>query len=349
MTRHPQLATDAPGTPHPVSTCSWCARHLIVATVEQLRCWLCPNPSCYQRQIDVAIFVDYSAKRAKEFGLPKAGRYCFHVPLPSQVPIYELGSKGGVIVWGARKGPGKSLGCRRWLYWRSIMVPGHEALLLRENWDQLIDQHTRHMTYEVPLLGGRWMEGDKRAVFGKGSDEAVITCGHMSEASSITRYQGGNKGAIVADEGSLYPVDAMGASVLSELRSVARWVGTDRNGKTVYPVMAVPTNPGGPSADYLRQMAIDKTPDYDMFPRLRPVYDESGAITEGYDPSRWVYLDAKIEDNPYLPPTYRQENLTGLSEVRYKQFAEADWWSFEGMFFPMWRADVHVRQAVWAA
>jgi hypothetical protein len=58
-----------------------------------------------------------------------------------------------------------------------------------------------------------------------------------------------------------------------------------------------------------------------------------------------VYLDAKIEDNPYLADDYRQQNLTGLSEVKYKQFAEADWWSFSGMFFPEWREDVHVVEA----
>lgn len=341
------LATAPPGTPHQTATCLWCGSALIVATVSQLRCWVCP--ACYPRQVAVTLSANYTKAEAAKHGLKKAGCYTWHVPLPSQVPIYELGSKGGVIVWGARKGPGKSLGCRRWLYWRSIMVPGHEALLLRENWDQLIDQHTRHMVYEVPLLGGRWMEGDKRAVFGKGSDESVITCGHMSEAGSITRYQGGNKGAIVCDEGSLYPVDAFGASVLSELRSVARWVGTDRHGQTVYPVMAVPTNPGGPSANYLRQMAIDHTPDYEMFPRLRPIMDAAGTVVEGYDPARWVYLDARIEDNPYLPSTYRQENLTGLSEVKYRQFAEADWWSFEGAFFPEWAERHHVVSARIAA
>jgi hypothetical protein len=198
------------------------------------------------------------------------------------------------------------------------------------------------MAYEVPLLGGRWLEGDKRAVFGRGSEESVITCGHMSEAASITRYQGGNKGAIVCDEGSLYPVDAFGASVLSELRSVARWVGTDREGRTVYPVMAVPTNPGGPSAEYLRQMAIDKVPDYEMFPRLRPVFNADGSVKEGYDPATWVYLDAKIEDNPYLADDYRQQNLTGLSEVKYKQFAQADWNAFAGQMFPEWREELHV-------
>lgn len=345
--RHPLLASDPIGTRHPASTCLWCAGPLVIAEagVNRLRFWACG--ACYPRQLACSLFPTYTASSLASLGLHgEAGRWCWHVPLPSQVPIYELGSKGGVIVWGARKGPGKSLGCRRWLYWRSLMVPGHESLLLRENWDQLIDQHTRHMAYEVPLLGGRWMEGDKRAVFGKGSEESVITCGHMAEAVSVQRYRGGNKGAIVCDEGSLYPVDSEGVSVIAELRTTARWVGTDRAGQTVYPVLAVPTNPGGPSADYLRDMAIDKTPDYEKFPRLRPVLDEHGAVIEGYDPATWTYLDAKLEDNPYLDPNYRQQNLVGLSETQYRQFALADWYSFAGCFFPEFRPDVHLVESV---
>jgi len=343
----PNLQTAPPGTPHPIAKCCWCASALVVATVEQLRCWVCP--SCYPRQIANALFVEYSAKRAKELGLPKAGRYCWRVPLPAQCEIYELGKHGGNLLWGGRAGASKSDGVRWWLYYRSLNVPGHEALLLRENWDQLQDNHTSKMAYEVPLLGGRWMEGDKRAIFGTGSNQSIITCGHMAEANAVLRYRGGNKGAIAADEASLFPVDYEGTTVLAELRTMARATYQDRAGQTVYPVFVCATNPGGPSAPWLKDMFIDKAPDYDAFPRLRPVYDErTGEQVEGYRAEQWHYIPASLDDNPYIAPTYRQENLVGLSEVRYKQLAEGDWDAFVGMFFPMWRADLHVMRAVWA-
>lgn len=342
------LATAPIDTAHPIARCCWCDRALVVAVVEQLRCWLCP--ACYPRQVRNALIVEYSAKRAKELGLPKAGRYCWRVPLPTQCEIYELGARGGNLLWGGRAGASKSDGVRWWLYHRSITVPGHESLLLRENWDQLQDNHTSKMAYEVLLLGGRWMEGDKRAVFGSGSDQSIISCGHMAEAQAVLRYRGGNKGAIAADEASLYPIDNEGVTVLAELRTMARAVYQNRSGETVYPVFVCATNPGGPSAPWLRDMFKDHTPDYDMFPRLRPVYDEqTGVQTEGYNPLDWHFIPATLDSNPYISPDYRQKNLVGLSEVRYKQLAEGDWDSFVGMFFPMWRADVHVRQVVWAA
>lgn len=347
MVRYPSLADDPTGTPHPVATCCWCGGPLIINQVEQLRCWTCAATACILRQLACVVFTTLDKATAANLGM-KPGKYCWHVPLPSQCEIYEFGKKGGNLLWGGRAGAAKSVGGRRWLYHRSLSVPGHEALLLRENWDQLQDNHTSKMAYEVPQLGGRWLEGDKRAVFGKGSDESVITCGHMSEAAAVMRYRGGNKGAILADEGSLYPVDHEGVSVLAELRTMARSVYQDRSGQTVYPVFAVSTNPGGASAPYLKDMFIDKTPDFEKFPRLRPVYDEvTGEQIEGYRPEQWHYIPATLDNNPYIAPTYRQDNLSGLSDTRYKQLADGDWDAFAGQFFPMWSEAVHVCRAVW--
>ena len=328
--------SDAPiGTPHHLAVCLWCQRPLVVAEVGKpaLRCWVCPVD--YPRQIAYAIVAQ-----------TKGGRRFFHVPLPTQVAIYELGKDGGAILWGGMKGGAKSVGVRWWLYHRSLSIPGHEALLLRENWGQLQDNHTSKMAHEVPELGGRWYEGDQRAVFGKGSEEAVITCGHMADADAVLRYAGGNKGAIGCDEGSLYPVDREGVSVLAELRTMARVTHVNRAGETVKPVFVVSTNPGGPSAAYLKDLFIDKAPDYEKFPRLKPVYDEGGRLLHGYDPSRYHFLPATLETNPYInADEYRAENLSGLSEIRYKQLALGDWSAFVGMFFPEWDAAQHVCEA----
>ena len=346
MTRYVRLHEDPLGTPHPIAQCCWCQGPLIINQVEQLRCWTCLQQACVLRQIACAVFSIIGKGSAIALGL-KPGKYCWHVPLPTQCEIYEYGRHGGNLLWGGRAGAAKSVGVRWWLYHRSLSVPGHESLLLRENWDQLQDNHTSKMAYEVPQLGGRWLEGDSRAVFGKGSDESVITCGHMAEASAVLRYRGGNKGAIAADEASLYPVDHEGISVLAELRTMARTTHTDRSGHTVHPVFACSTNPGGPSAPYLKDMFIDKAPDLETFPRLRPVYDEAtGEQIEGYRPEQWHYIPATLDSNPYIAPTYRQDNLSGLSETRYRQLAEGDWTAFAGMFFPEWDERVHVQIAV---
>lgn len=323
------------GTPHSGATCCWCTGPLVWNRVEQLGCWTCREAACQRRQVSWALVSDYASEAAAALAL-KPGRYCWHVPLPTQVEIYELGLTGGAILWGGMKGSAKSLGVRRWLYHRSITVPGHEALLLRENMPQLHDNHMSKMPAEVRQLGGRWFADPPRAVFNAGSDESVITCGHMSDADSVLRYQGGNKGAIACDEGSLYPTDAQGVSVLPELRTMARATGVDRQGRTIHPVFVVATNPGGPSAEWLREMFVDHAPNYDMFPRLRGTYD----------PARWHYLPARLESNPYLDAEeYRAQNLSGLSEVKYRQLAEGDWAAFAGAFFPELVSSQHFIEA----
>lgn len=306
---------------------------LVIAEVgtPPLRCWVCP--ACVDRQMAHAIVAQTKDGQQR----------VYHVPLPSQCTLYELGAQGGNVLWGGRAMAAKSVGGRWWLYYRSLMVPGHEALLLRENWAQLQDNHTSKMANEVPALGGRWFAGDPpRAVFGKGSDEAVITCGHMADAASVLRYRGGNKGAIVADEGVLYPVDFEGMSVLAELRTIARQEYQDRQGRLVKPVFAVLTNPGGPSNPWLNDFFVTKAPDYDRYPRMEPVFDAQGVQISGYDPSHWHYIPATLDDNPYAPPGYREENLAGLSEVRYRQLAEGDFSAFIGAFFPEFHTAVHL-------
>lgn len=304
-----------------------------------LRCWVCPT--CYPRQLRWALKVHHQKLKTVAY---------YHVPLPSQVPLYEEAVAGGYVLWGGKAGPGKSTGARRWLYHRSLSVPGHEALLLRENWDQLQGNHTIKMAVEVPLLGGKWYETDRRAVFGTGSSQSIIFCGHMAEADAVTRYLGIEYGAIVADEASLYPLNHEAVPVLAELSTRARRSYRNREGAVVKPVVLSVTNPGGPSAEWLRDMHIRKTPDFEKYPALRPVYDEAtGEQVRGYRAEAWRYIKAELRDNPYAPPDYAQTHLAVLSGTRYKQLAEGDWDSFAGQFFKAWDEQYHVRRARLAA
>jgi hypothetical protein len=99
---------------------------------------------------------------------------------------------------------------RWWLYKRSLETPGIESLLLRENWDQLDTTHLRKMEHEVEAIGGRFWKSDRKVSFGKGSDEAIIDCGHMADTEALGRYIGTEYGTIVPDEASLYPLDSTG-------------------------------------------------------------------------------------------------------------------------------------------
>jgi len=249
-------------------------------------------------------------------------------------------------------GPGKSHGIRWWLYKRSLAIPGHEALLLRENWDQLDKNHLRPMEREVPALGGKFYKSDRKAEFSVGGHTSIIDCGHMADTDAIGRYIGTEYGAIVPDEASLYPVDQDGVPILAELSTRARKLYKDTNGVPVIPRFVPVTNPGGPSAFWLRDMFIDHTPDLEKFPALRPVFDATGTQTKGYQAKDWAFIPARLQDNPYMRDDYADTDLAVLSGTRYRQLADGDWNVFAGAFFREWQptregAAWHVRE--WAA
>ena len=311
------VETSPIGTPHPRAICCWCQRALVVAQVYQLRCWVCPEH--VQRQLDLALVATPKGKKAT----------CFNVPLPSQALLEESTARN--VLWGGQAGPGKSHGVRWWLYKRSLSTPGHEALLLRENYEQLDKTHLRKMEREVPLLGGRFWKSDRKAEFGNG---AIIDCGHMAELDAVSRYLSTEYGAIVPDEASLYPVDTDGTPALAELSTRARKEYQDIYGRKVEPKFVPVTNPGGPSAWWLRDMFIDHTPDVERFPQLK----------KSYKPDNWLYIPAKLTDNPYMREDYADSDLAVLSGIRYKQLAEGDWHAFAGAFFAEWQTSIHVAE-----
>ena len=294
-----------------MATCCGCHRPLVVGSVKQWtwKGWLCPVD--YPKQLALALVVTAKGKAPQ----------CVSVPLPSQVVFESCEARN--ILWGGQAGPGKSYGVRQWLYKRSLRIPNHKALLLRENHGQLETTHLFDMRRELPLLGARLV--DDVAKFDNGSE---IHCGHMADANAVQRYLGTEYGAIVPDEGSLYPVDAFGVSTLAELSTRARLAHRDMHGAMVEPVFLVVTNPGGPSAGWLRDMFIDHQPDFERFPAL--------AKPGAYLPEQWAYLPARLTDNPYMREDYATTTLAILNETRYKQLAEGDWYAFSGQFFAEW-------------
>lgn len=313
---------DAPiGTPHEHAKCCWCTAPLVVGQVLQKRAWLCPVH--FRDQAALALTSTQKGKSPQ----------CYNVPLPSQA-LLEMSTARNVL-WGGMAGPGKSHGVRHWLYKRALSTPGHEALLLRENWDQLDKNHLRPMEREVEALGGKFWKSDRKVEFGTGSTASIIDCGHMADMEAIGRYIGTEYGAIVPDEASLYPVNTEGIPILAELSTRARKQYKDRQGLVVLPKFVPVTNPGGPSAFWLRDMFIDKTPDYERFPKLRPVF-ENGVQVKGYRPEEWDFIPARLADNPYMREDYADTDLAVLSGLRYRQLAEGDWNVFLGAFFQEW-------------
>ena len=319
------LADDPVGTAHHKAVCCWCLAGLVIGEVDGLRCWVCPT--CWPRQERHALYVQDK----------KGTRKCLYMPLPSQVLFEECPSKN--VLWGGQAGPGKSHGARWWLYKRSLTIPGHQALLLRENWGELETHHLREMAKELPLFGAKLV--DKTARFPNGS---FIDCGHMADVEAVSRYLSTEYGAIVPDEASRYPVDSQGVTPLAELSTRARKVYRDVQGQTVRPRFMPVSNPGGPSAPWLRDMFVDHLPDFEKYPKLRPVCNAEGVQIKGYRADQWAYIPARLDDNPYQDEEY-EDTLSVLTGTRYEQLRHGDWHVFSGQFFGEWVPSLHVAQA----
>lgn len=300
--------------------CGWCGGALVAAVSLGLSVWVCAQAPCRGRQLVHAQVGGTTQEPKAQF-----------VPLPSQVPLWEAPQRK--VLWGGQAGPGKSTGARRWLYDRSLHVEGHESLILRENWEQLDKTHLRKMEREVEALGGRFYGTARKVEFGKGSKASIIDCGHMADGEAVSRYLSTEYHAIVADEASLYPLLPDGCSPLGELSTRARVIGKDRKtGAEVPPRFLAVTNPGGPSASWLRDMFIAHAPDFERYPALK----------KDYRAEDWLYLPARLDDNPYLDPEY-ETSLAVLSRVRYEQLRHGDWNVFSGQFFGEWTPSQHVR------
>ena len=312
--------------PHPTATCCWCHGPL----VKLADIYWCSQVECRTKQRTYGIGVEVTKGKTKEW-------QWLYVPTPKQVemeaPRRPGPSNGSAfnVLGGGQAGPGKSHGAR-WSMWRkALALPGYSGLILRNLNTELERTHIPAFERETAIfkkagVAVEFLPSASRLKFGNGS---LIEFGHMADP---TRYLGAEYDDIVADEAStMNPGDETGPGlfdVAARARSTKQII-LDAGGPWFRPV----TNPGGPSSLMLRQLFIEHAPDYELLPRLR----------KSYDPAMWVFVEARLEDNPYLGPGY-EDTLAMLNDTRYRQLREGDWYAFAGKFFTQWRESIHVRQ-----
>ncbi len=303
-------------TQHVSARCCWCQSPLVESiALRSKACWTCPTKACWRRQLATTVAVQ----------LPDGRRTVLFVPVPKQVMFWECPSPN--ILWGGAAGPGKSTGVRWWLYDKCLRIPHFESLLLRENFPQLRQTHIRRIKEEVHLFGrgpeakAKWNETESTLRFENGS---LIQCGHMSDAGAVQNYLSTEYDAIVADEGSRYPLGEDGSIPLLELSTRARsnkpGVLAEGGAKFV-----VASNPGGPSSGALLDFFVDHEPDFEACPALEAIYN----------PDDWAYIPASLDDNPYIDPNYLR-TLAVLPKWRYEQLRFGNWRVFSGQFFGEW-------------
>jgi phage terminase large subunit len=306
---------------HATATCCWCQGKLY----QWQGAWWCGTPLCRQTQASWGIGVHPKRRKDKLTYL--------YVPTPKQVEM-ERPKRPGVsdgrtfnILGGGAAGPGKSHGARWSMYRKALTLPGYEGLLLRKTFPELEKTHLRRMgrDYETFKQAGVACElvASQRIMKFRAKPDApwsIIECGHMDDEAAVDKYLSSEYDDIVPDEASGFHPGA-----LLELSTRARSSKPEvlaAGGPWFRPV----TNPGGPASPMLRDFFIDHAPDFEKFPALRKFYD----------PALWVYVEATLEDNPYLGEGY-EGTLAVLDEARYRQLRYGDWRVFAGQFFTSWR------------
>jgi hypothetical protein len=288
------------------ATCCWCGSALVQAE----SAWWCGNvdPKCRTRQLENGI--DATQGKTRKF---------LYVPTPRQASFHEAVRKTRRVLYGGQAGPGKSHALRWGLYRDCLTIPNLNCLLLRRTYQQLEQSHLMEMMRDQSLIGATYTSGDKVMRFPNGS---IIRAGHCETSADAMNYLSTEYDRIAFDE--LVTFD-QGPAL--EIMSRAR-TSKDAVKATGDAQVWAGTNPGGRGALWVKEFFIDHSVDRNEFP--------------SYDPSRYGFVTATLDDNPYISAEYRRD-LEDLPEMRKRQLLHGDWNAFEGQAFPEWRAGVHVR------
>lgn len=179
--------------------------------------------------------------------------------------------------------------------------------------------HLGEMAREQKLVRGTYTSGDKVMRFPNGS---LIRAGHCENVADAQNYLSTEYDRIAFDE--LVTFDqAPALEIMSRARTSKPEVIAAGDSQ-----VWCGTNPGGKGSMWVREFFIDHSVDRSQFP--------------SYDESRYGFVEATLDDNPYISPEYRRD-LEDLPEMRKRQLLYGDWFAFEGQFFSEWRIDVHLR------
>lgn len=301
------MATTSQYQIHQFAKCCWCSSLLMKVGAF----WWCQSEECRDKQRRYAI----------AFETDDGDFEWWHVPLPKQAHA-EMQTAPNVMYAGAA-GPGKSYWIRRRYIRRALAYENYRGLLVRK---QLVELQATHLSY----LPGELLQLEKRGIKYKLKPKyvefpdrgSVIHFGHLSDKRALKSLLSTEYDDIGVDECSTINPD-----LLPELASRARTTNPaviSDGGAKFMPV----TNFGGPATQYLVDHFIDHMPDFEKSPQMAATYRAED----------WVYVEATLDDNPYLEADYADKRLAGLDSIRYQQLRYANYRLFDGMAFPQWEA-----------
>lgn len=257
----------------------------------------------------------------------------FYLPVPAAVPFHA--TKVPNVLYGGAVGGTKSHASRNDAYRHLFGIPNYNSLIMRRTHTELEQNHTSKAIGEVQRINDYFQKevmcltpsSHKLTIPHMGS---VLNFGHCQNAGDEEKYLGPEYDDYRPEELATFEMSQV-VGIQGRLRSTKR-VGQHK----VLARLIGTTNPGAARAKWIKDHWIDKavhtSPEYD-----NPLYD----------PAEWVFIGARLYDNPYLMDpdgsyTSYIKRLFMHSAQRRKQLLNGDWNAISGQFFEEWNPRLHV-------
>lgn len=253
-------------------------------------------------------------------------------PTPYQYTVLSVplddgeGNPINILLAGGRGG-GKSTGALL-LILRSVKTEGENAkiLIVRESHKAVLELENNLLLMFNTAYPKQFTHNRAEHVF-RFKSGALVELGEVSDARSISRWQGRNFSMLVADEFGLFANRKWFDMLKSNLRA--------QEGVPLRIIMTA--NPGGPQHAYLHQNFISRDRPW------RPFMLNS---------EKWVVCPSVMTDNPHLNHVAYERQLRAAcagDEALLRAFLLGDWNVARGAFFAgVLDERVHMLSSSWA-
>lgn len=206
------------------------------------------------------------------------------------------------------------------IVYKFIENPNFRAIMFRKTFPELEKSLIDRSQQIYPLLGARYND---QKHFWKFPSGARVYFSYIQDNKDVRKHDSDEYHLMVFDELTHF-TEWQYRYLTSRVRS------SDPNLPTI---VRSGSNPGNIGHSWVRSRFIEPAPD-----GYKLIVDHSTVLNGRGEPTKRIYIPAKLEDNPYVNQEYIN-TLMLLPEAERKAKMEGNWWSFTGQVFSEWREE----------